>query len=470
MLKNLGGTTTDTNSLVDAYNAWNKANLDHASNEPALRQALYKAALAHTRGDGTSLADQAYDGAVAQAVADVKDFNGKLGDVKFENIKEAADVGLTEDALKLANTHGSSDSDSGSGKEAVKIYNAASGPKAKYEKYAPLYTKALDLVTAYNAYVRGGLGADKTEVRKAFAAIKDTEHLTINADVQDESSWTFGVTGGATYHAAYEAVGGEIADETAVGTIETVNLNKDLAAKYGATMEELDSSASGVKYVIKMTDRNGMPAINQATGAADIVELVGWLGLTLSDATEKNIDDLGRVTLYRLSGNGFVGEGLTRVATEWMANSSGAGVYGLTLDVYGSDTTMDYQVRVVFEYTGSTAPDSYEYTAEIKNASGKKAEVIVTKVGGEFTAKTDVTSAKIMRVAQISGGDDSLVENVDASNISLVSSDKTIKVESSALDTLGLKKGDNIYAVITIAGVSEPIVTETIIYAETPTT
>ena len=158
------------------------------------------------------------------------------------------------------------------------------------------------------------------------------------------------------------------------------------------------------------------------------------------------------------------------MATEWMANSSGAGVYGLTLDVYGSDTTMDYQVRVVFEYTGSTAPDSYEYTAEIKNASGKKAEVIVTKVGGEFTAKTDVTSAKIMRVAQISGGDDSLVENVDASNISLVSSDKTIKVESSALYTLGLKKGDNIYAVITIAGVSEPIVTETIIYAETPTT
>ena len=93
--------------------------------------------------------------------------------------------------------------------------------------------------------------------------------------------------------------------------------------------------------------------------------------------------------------------------------------------------------------------------------------MIVTKVGGEFTAKTDVTSAKIMRVAQISGGGDSLVENVDASNISLVNSDKTIKVESSALDTLGLKKGDNIYAVITIAGVSEPIVTETIIYAET---
>ena len=152
------------------------------------------------------------------------------------------------------------------------------------------------------------------------------------------------------------------------------------------------------------------------------------------------------------------------MATEWMANSSGAGVYGLTLDVYGSDTTMDYQVRVVFEYTGSTAPDSYEYTAEISNVTSKAMKVEVTKVGGTFANDTDVEKVEFYRVASRADLDDmKIATKTPASNSNTTNK---ISVTSDSLDGLVKKTEDTVYALVYLKGVTDPIRSNTMPYTE----
>ncbi|MDE7011259.1 MAG: hypothetical protein K2O93_08590, partial [Oscillospiraceae bacterium] len=338
MLATLGGSGSETDSLVEAWNTY-------ADNKtPANKAKVFELALAYTKTANNTLADQAYDKAVALAAGDLGAFTTAITNNTLEGIYDASQMTIDKNASALAAKKVSD------GATIVSSYNTA---VTTYNTKKPAYDKALELVTAYNIWATGRLGAEERLIAAGRAIADTVDEQTITA-MTDKGSYTFEVANGAKYDEAWTKADELMkkADVVTGAAITDFNLNPDMVEKYEAELKGRTGEPND--YIISLNSRKALPTLDNSEAGNPVYALATWLGVTFENAKEVTVGS-GTKTVYNISGNGFTTNAMVSVRIEICSNelsditNDSANYLAIVLTPYNVDNTGAYSANTAKE-------------------------------------------------------------------------------------------------------------------------
>ena len=257
----------------------------------------------------------------------------------------------------------------------VSSYNTA---VTTYNTKKPAYDKALELVTAYNIWATGRLGAEERLIAAGRAIADTVDEQTIIA-MTDTGSYTFEVANGAKYDEAWTKANELMkkADVVTDAAITDFKLNSDMVEKYEAELKVREGAGHENDWIISLNSTKALPTLDNTPAGNPVNVLAAWLGVEFTNPAEHTVaGHTNPVTMYDISGNGFRTNAKVSVsldlASKDMSDVNVSGDYATVIiltpynvDQAGTYTANDDKVIAIgFKTKAATNPT---YTAEFTN-------------------------------------------------------------------------------------------------------